>query len=636
MIESKSLVEIFQKPNVLNNIRNLAREDLFNAIITSNDNLVNHYDIDKNLLKNEDDIRQLVNNTEESLYSDYSDNGSDWSNLTNDDICYFETLLTFILFLTDPQLSNDAILFRLLINVEMDNLYTEPDCEELLFSDLIYSTGNVIDKNKILETIVNQISAKLHDFIACFKNNTIYEIKYSLSYTISRTLLSKIKDYRLNQMDNIIEYLQKNMYHGYVLEDHSISNYSDDDDDNSCSTFTTDESNSSFSLLSSKKSSPTSPMLNHFSRKTSPSSLSKYSPRSNSKLSPTISITSNKSNKSSKSNKSNKSNKSSKSNKSNKSSKSNKSTTSNKSSKSTTSNKSNNNIINNEYENENFTDDNSSISTISDDKFLENNEITPLTENDTIDVSKRSKGGKIINFDENELLSNNNTLNENPIISDNENISDNKNISDDNINNDQDDISESNYEEENLAQDIDENDHVQDIDENDHVQDIDENDHVQDIDENDHVQDIDEDDANMSEDDANMSEDDANMSEDDANMSEDDANINNVNENSDSDSENDNNLDTSENNHVKDIVDILSDNDSNDDTQSDNTFVNIFQKIATPTNVEKICEHCQTNKFVHSYKTPLIVDDVVKIVYFCSNECMEDWNDYSSVKKNKK
>ena len=115
------LADIFAKRNepesVSDSIRALVREDLNRVITTSNRNLIKSFKLVPSSVKSEKQVERLVRNTESTMYK-Y--NGDDLEK-------YLETQVVFLVFLTDPKLSVDFILFRFLLNVDLEDLYLEPD-----------------------------------------------------------------------------------------------------------------------------------------------------------------------------------------------------------------------------------------------------------------------------------------------------------------------------------------------------------------------------------------------------------------------------------------------------------------------------------------------------------------------------
>jgi hypothetical protein len=210
--------KIFTKDGQLNEpisdtIRSIARDDLLRAIIRSNRDLIMRFGLDRTSLKTDKELDDLVINTEQSIYN-Y--NGQNSRN-------YFETLLTYMVFLTDPNLSCDALLFRFLLNLDLTDLYLETDCEYMIFSDLVYSNGDPVLKHKCLANIIQQIQNKLPPLMYDYLNNQHCTNISPLNYRIPRNLNRDIQNYRDAQLDIIMDRLQTTGRTSYDDSDYSYS-----------------------------------------------------------------------------------------------------------------------------------------------------------------------------------------------------------------------------------------------------------------------------------------------------------------------------------------------------------------------------------------------------------------------------
>lgn len=197
-----SLAEIFKDTSISDKldgavaspIRNLARDDLYKAITESNRELVRTYKLDPKSLKSDREIEELVSNTEKSIFKYNGNNTKD----------YLETVLTFLVFLTDKYLMKDAVLFRFLLNVELKDLFIDHDSAEPLFGDLIYCKGDISSKHRCRVDIVNQIEEKLMDILYDYLNGQHYTAKEPLRYNIPTSLAKQMTRYRNIQLDKIL------------------------------------------------------------------------------------------------------------------------------------------------------------------------------------------------------------------------------------------------------------------------------------------------------------------------------------------------------------------------------------------------------------------------------------------------
>lgn len=176
-------------------VRILARDDLLRAVNYSNVNLAKKYGLDKSVLKSDTELYNLVDNTEKTMF--YY-NGERLRT-------YLESLLTYLYFLTDTKLSNEALLFRFLINLEITDMFIDPNSAEMLFSELVYCNGSSLDKDKLLKNIANQILRQLAHIFYFYSHEQHCTSLPSLQYTVSRSLLHDMNEYREDQLEKIIE-----------------------------------------------------------------------------------------------------------------------------------------------------------------------------------------------------------------------------------------------------------------------------------------------------------------------------------------------------------------------------------------------------------------------------------------------
>jgi hypothetical protein len=178
-------------------IRLLAVDDLIRAIHLSNKKLSEEFQIDCRFLKNDSTIERLVINTEETMFK-YS----------LDIETYFETLTALLIFLSDKKLSQDAVLFRFLINIDIEDMFIEPDSAELLFSELFYTTGFENEKKQVLDTIISQIDKRVEQVMYDYANgNRVVTCIAPLRYKIPQSLQVAIDQYRDEQLEIVLDRL---------------------------------------------------------------------------------------------------------------------------------------------------------------------------------------------------------------------------------------------------------------------------------------------------------------------------------------------------------------------------------------------------------------------------------------------
>ena len=188
-------------PNTIStHIRSRVMEDLSRAITVSNRNLAQEYNIQPNLLKTTEQVKQLAKNTEKSMFT--------YNGHSFDD--YIETQLTFLTFFLDKNLSRDAVLFRFLLNTDITDVYIEPDSASMLFSDLFYSNGDPILKQQFISNITKQIYQKLPQAKQDYLHGQNYVYSTSLQYVIPESLREHMKEYRDVQIELIISHLTPN------------------------------------------------------------------------------------------------------------------------------------------------------------------------------------------------------------------------------------------------------------------------------------------------------------------------------------------------------------------------------------------------------------------------------------------
>lgn len=199
-VEVKEKVpEVDEKPlehNVPTEITDEHREktihNLYNAVIKSNESLSKTFDIDNEYLKSYDDVYTIATNTEKDMYDAFMYQPHE----------YFETLLVFIVTLTDKTLSNDALLFRFLLNVRMTSLLDQTT-HELIFAELLNCNGDCITKRNVLNNILYKIRTLMSHVCEAYNQNIELTLPH-LRYRIPVVLDASISDYREKQLDQIL------------------------------------------------------------------------------------------------------------------------------------------------------------------------------------------------------------------------------------------------------------------------------------------------------------------------------------------------------------------------------------------------------------------------------------------------
>lgn len=250
-----SLVDIFsdtKNNNQTNNyqdasitpvIRNLARQDMIRAFVKSNNNLMAKYDIDKNVLKSSDEITSIIENTETSVFE------CSKNNLEK----YLESIITYILFLSDPKLSEDALMFRFIINIDVKNMFHDQDCAEMLMTELIYSSCNIKDKCQSLNKIIAEIRKKVPYILHDYSNGNSFTPTTFLNYNFPSKVYDNIHKYRERQLDYVFKHLYSKKSFDIKNNEEDFIEFSglfkDDEDDD-------DSEKSIFSMSSMKSITP--------------------------------------------------------------------------------------------------------------------------------------------------------------------------------------------------------------------------------------------------------------------------------------------------------------------------------------------------------------------------------------------
>jgi len=206
------------------NMRLLARDDLQRDIIASNRRLMSDFNLPQHALKNAEEIREIVNNTEDTVYKYHGRSVQK----------YLETILTFIIFLTDQSLSEDALLFRFIINTkQMDDMYLNPQCAELMFSDMVYSSAKPLQKYDLMQKIIQQIRGRVPKIWDDYRNNSNSFNLAPLDYRVPSELGRCMRVYREGQLESIFNILQQRRHPHNSSSSSSDESSSDPDDSSS-------------------------------------------------------------------------------------------------------------------------------------------------------------------------------------------------------------------------------------------------------------------------------------------------------------------------------------------------------------------------------------------------------------------
>jgi hypothetical protein len=139
----------------------------------------------------------LARETEQSLYDDTQPNME----------LYLESIVTLIVWLTDPILSECFVLFRYMANTSIDNFATERDPESILCSELIHAKGDRYEKQRMLAHIADEIRAMLPFVKKAYQNKqSICGKLPRLTVTIPSSLkrrMNQVRIQQLNQVQNI-------------------------------------------------------------------------------------------------------------------------------------------------------------------------------------------------------------------------------------------------------------------------------------------------------------------------------------------------------------------------------------------------------------------------------------------------
>jgi hypothetical protein len=183
---------------VSNGTRRLAQQDLLRALVQSNRSLKEYFDFEKGVLKTPSQLQILAQNTEQSIYTYNGDNTRK----------YIETIFTYIVFLVDEHLSHDALLFRLLINLHINDLYLEPSSAEYLFTELIYSTCTTKDKYECLDILIRSIMKEMNSIFNKYKSGEHYNINnVQIDYMFPGHVNRVMEKYQDEQVDLIVDRL---------------------------------------------------------------------------------------------------------------------------------------------------------------------------------------------------------------------------------------------------------------------------------------------------------------------------------------------------------------------------------------------------------------------------------------------
>lgn len=185
--------------NVTPDIRSLACDDLHRALCKSNRELILDGDLIPEMLKTDDELLLLTTNTEEAIFREHATSPRK----------YIETIYTYLAFLLDRNLSNDAVLFRFMLNMEMNNMYSNTNTVQLIFSELFYAPYNVADKYKHLLRVLNAIEENVDSVLQYYTIGKNYTRRVALSYTTPAKLQKAMSKFQEEQIDNLLAKLME-------------------------------------------------------------------------------------------------------------------------------------------------------------------------------------------------------------------------------------------------------------------------------------------------------------------------------------------------------------------------------------------------------------------------------------------
>lgn len=177
--------------------RDLAQEDLYRALLKSNANLSREGDLDRRLLKGKDELRLMAVTTEESIFDEHA----------YDLQKYTETVYTYLAFLLDESLSNDAVLFRVLLNMDIDDLYKNKATTQLIFSELFYAPCETKDKYKCLLDVLTQIEQGVRHLRDRYEKGQQFTRRINLNYSIPTKVRRAMTKFQNEQLDNLLDKL---------------------------------------------------------------------------------------------------------------------------------------------------------------------------------------------------------------------------------------------------------------------------------------------------------------------------------------------------------------------------------------------------------------------------------------------
>jgi hypothetical protein len=167
-------------------VRVLAYDDLLRALIQSNRDLVQTYQLRTGLLKSSSQLRALAQNTERSVFA-Y--NGTDIKT-------YAESVLTLLIALTDPSVARHAVLFRFLANAELDDLFLGPSSVEILFAELCYADVRPSVRHYALDKVAQGIARCVPFVLYDYMNGQPYTHLNGVQLSVPRIAVHAMTKYR--------------------------------------------------------------------------------------------------------------------------------------------------------------------------------------------------------------------------------------------------------------------------------------------------------------------------------------------------------------------------------------------------------------------------------------------------------
>lgn len=178
--------------------RQLVSEDLLRYMIESNRNLIKSFHLKPEYLKSQKQLQELAENTEQTMYRMHANNSK----------AYMESALSIYIFLSDPHLIRDFVLFRFLINLDIQDICLDPVCVKTMLSELYYSDADPLEKQEYIINITSQMKERLPMILYDYTNGQSCVSIQPIMYNVSTKTLRKMKKFRQSQLNVIFQRLR--------------------------------------------------------------------------------------------------------------------------------------------------------------------------------------------------------------------------------------------------------------------------------------------------------------------------------------------------------------------------------------------------------------------------------------------